>query len=85
VKQLGPCRIYRGTVGFERALWGFILADGQRVGGWQSAGSEQVVVNDRPGLLQLPAGVGSPDRLQAGQAFCLGQQGSSLITCGRLQ
>jgi hypothetical protein len=36
VKQLGPCRIYRGTVG-------------------------------------------------SGQAFCLGQQGNSLITCGRLQ
>jgi len=85
VKQLGPCRIYRGTVGFERALWGFILANGQRVWGWQNAGSKQVVVNDRPGFLQLPAGVGSPDRLQAGQAFCLGQQGSSRITCGRLQ
>jgi hypothetical protein len=85
VKQLGPCRIYRGTLGFERALWGFILADRQRVAGWQNVGSEQVVVNERPGFLWLPGGLGSPDRLQAGQVFCLGQQGSSLITCGRLK
>lgn len=83
VRQLGACTIYVGTVGFDRALWGFHLATGQKIDAWQQAHTSQVVVNGKPGFLYLPPGVRGPDRLEQGQTFCLGEQGKAVMTCGQ--
>lgn len=82
-RRLGPCTIYVGTVGFERALYGFIRPGGHRIDGWNDARSSRVVVNGRAGFLYLPPGVASPDQLPKGQFFCLGYEGSDQMTCGR--
>lgn len=84
-KQLGSCTIYTGTLGHQRVLWGFVLANGSRIDGWQDSQTSRTMVNRTPGFLYIPYKATSIDRLRPQQYFCLGNIGIATLTCGRLQ
>ena len=82
VRALGPCRVVVGTLGMQRAIWGFVLSNGVQINAWQDVGRPDVMVNGKQGFLLSPSGR-SPDRLLQGHYFCLGVRGMSQIICAR--
>lgn len=80
IKKYDNCKIYMGTLGSKRALWGIEVKGKFKIQAYSDAGSKVVYANGREAFLFTSTGK-SPDTLYGNEYFCIGLKGDPKAIC----
>jgi hypothetical protein len=80
IKRYDSCRVYIGTYGNHRALWGIEVLGDFKIQAHSDAGSKVVYVNGGKGQLITPSDR-NPETLFKDEYFCINITGENIQTC----